>query len=219
MADIQNFAQPQKNEKTSKTLLIVMGILIASFVSIFGVYNTFSDINVIEMIWNIDDTKEKVANFGIVILFMITMVALQGIHFKRKGLFEKGYILFGVGVMIASIGFLMFFFSNNIMYPLISIAVIGLTLFLFELVFMTIGLKGLFFVLIIFSIALISLLKKGHVEEIATIVTLIEVGLALVLFIGATMPRLKSLILRIGTRDNVEFDNNGGGYDDDGGDD
>lgn len=219
MAENQNFAQPQKNEKVSKTLLIVLGILMASFVSIFGIFNTFSDLNVIEMIWHTEDTKEKIANFGIVILFMMTMLALQGIHFKRKGLFEKGHILLAVGAMIAAIGFLMFFFSNNIMYPLISIAIIGLTLFLFELVFITIGVKGLFFILIIFSIGLVSLLKNGQIHEISTIITLVEIAFALILFFGATWPRLKSLILRIGTRDNVELDNNGVDYNNEGDDD
>lgn len=208
--ELSGLVAPAKNEKKSKTVVILLTLLAASFVSVFGIYNTFSDINIFEIILNMDSTSEKVAIFSMLAIFILVTIMLQGVNFKRKDLSGKTVVLFSIGLAIAAILSIMFFFVDNLLYAIVSIVIIWLLLFLFDLVFLTLGVAGLFFIITAFSIGLIGLLKMGALDDVSSTVTVIQAFFAILLFIGATLPRIKSLFLKIGTRDNVEFGNAGG---------
>jgi hypothetical protein len=191
-----------------KELTILFVLVFLSFVSVFGLYNTFSDYNLFNFLWAIPDSTEKYANFAIAILFAVTMGILQGVNFKKKTLMGKLSFIFFVLAMVVSIVSIVLFFTNSLVPPVMTILIVGITMYLFDLVFMTIGLKGFFFFLLVFSFGLIEVYKQGY-HSGAGLFTIGEIFLALILFISATYPRLKSLFFKIGTRDNIDISNTG----------
>jgi len=196
----------ENHSKSELLKIIFIGFL--SFISVFGIYNTFSDINLINIIGKISDPTEKYANYFILFLTMLTMIVLQGINFKRKDLFDKISVLFGIIIVIATVIAVIFFFTNSIVYPAISLLIVGISTYLLEMVFDTIGTKGFFFFLLIMSLGIIGVYKAGFHSN-TLLINLTETVFALIIFIGATYPRIKSTFFKIGVRDNVDISNTG----------
>jgi hypothetical protein len=178
-----------------------------SLLSVFGIYNTFTT-DLIDIINRIPDNTEKIANYAIIVLFVGVMGTLQGINLKKKDLFAKMGVIAGIVFAIVAILAIILFFTKSLLYPLMSLVIIGITMYMLELVFMTIGAKGFFFFLTLFGLGIVALYKTGH-KDFDFLVTVSELGLALLLFLAATYPRIKSLLFRIGTRDNIDIDNGG----------
>ena len=88
------------------------------------------------------------------------------------------------------------------------------------MLFNTIGIVGVFSTVTLFSVFLIFMIKSGIEYTGSFLFTSIQVLLSLLLFLGTTYPRIRSMLFKIGTRDNVDID---GGMntrnDDDDGDD
>jgi hypothetical protein len=200
---------PHSQPSTLKEVLTLLFLFVLSLFSVFGVYNTFT-LDLIEIIEHIPDPQERWANYAIMILFVIVMGTLQGINLKKKDLFGKIGVILGIGAAIAAILAIVLFYSNNLFYPILSMLIIGTTMYMLELVFLTIGPKGFFFFLTLFGVGLIALYKQGY-HDFSFLVTVAELALALLLFIAATYPRLKALMFSIGTRDNIDIPNTGDG--------
>ncbi len=195
------------NHSTLKEILLLLFLFVLSFISVFGIYNTFT-INLIHIISHIPDTTERYANYAIMFLFIVTMLIIQGINLKKRDLFGKASVILGIIAMVAAILAIILFFTKSLLYPLLSLVIIAITMYMLELVFVTIGTKGFFFFLTLFGVGIIALYKAGH-TDIKFLVTLAEAAIALLLFLAATYPRLKALFLRIGTRDNIDIPNEG----------
>jgi len=195
------------NSSKNRDILIIVGIFLLSLISVFGIYNTFGLGDIYHLVVNIEKDSDRYANIAIGIVFGITMIVLQGVNFKRKTIIEKGFFLIGVAALISIIIALVFFFTHTIIYPLIIMIVIGISVYLFDFVFVTLGVKGFFFFVSIFSIFIIGLVKVGINSTF--LIFLIEFLLSIILFLSATYPRIKQLMFKIGTRDNVDISNTG----------
>ena len=190
-----------------KELIKILFIGLISFLAIFGIYNTFT-INLIEILNGINVPKEKYANYFILIVTMVTMVVLQGINFRKKHLMEKMSTILILSLIVASILAVIFFFTSTIIYPLLSLMIVGLTTYLLDLAFATLGLRGFFFFVLGLSLAVLAFYKLGfHSSEF--LINMGQVVLALILFLGATYPRIKSNLFKIAVRDNVDISNTG----------
>ena len=209
MSDTTNKSQKDNIDSKFNMDYLKIGLLaILSFISVFGIYNTFSDYNLVSFIGNIEDTQERYANYFILILAMVTMLILQGINFKRKALGEKLLILLGLMAAIAIAITVIFVFTNSIIYPLISLLIIGISTYLLEMFFDTMGTKGLFFFMLLMSLTVIAVYKAGFHSN-ALLFNMAESIFAIILFLGATYPRIKSSLFKIGVRDNVDISNTG----------
>ena len=188
-----------------KELFIIISLLGASFISIFGIYNVFG-FNLIDSINNITVLSEKIANYALLLLFSITLFIMSSIYWKKKDFFSKmqiiGFLILVLGIMIG----IMILWINNFIYPLISILILGISFFLFNMLFNTIGLLGVFYSVSIFSVFIVFMVKMGWSTEMGTLFSIIQGFLAFLLFLGTTYPRIRSLFFKIGTRNNVEFD-------------
>lgn len=207
--------EKQENQKSLNSdwyKILFIGIL--SFIAVFGIYNTYSHINLISMIGQISDPNEKYANYFILGLTIVTMTALQGINFKKKTLMGKAGVLIAIFVIITIILVTIFYFTTSLLYPVISLLIVGLTTFLLDMVFDTMGTKGFFFFMLIMLLFVMWIYKQGF-DSANLIITLTEGAMALIIFIGATYPRLKSTLFKIGMRDNVDISNTGSNSDDD----
>jgi len=191
-----------------KDIIILISLFLLSFISIFGIYNTFT-INLIDILNSIPNSGERYANYLILGLFVLTMGVLQGINLKKKDLFGKLSVIVGIIVMIAVILTIILFYTKSLMYPILTMVIIGITMYLLELVFVTIGTKGFFFFLTLFGLGIVWLYKSG-VKEYTILVTVTELAIVLLLFIAATYPRIKNLMFHIGTRDNIDISNSDG---------
>ncbi len=200
-------ATASSNDSVTKEVVVLLGLLLLSIVSVFGIYNTFT-VDLIEIIGKIPDTNEKIANYVIIVLFAVMMGTLQGINLKKKDLFGKLGVIVGIVLGAAAILAIILFFTKSLMYPLVSLLIVGITMYMLELVFLTIGTKGFFFFLTLFGLGIVALYKTGH-KDFSFLVTMAELGLVALLFLAATYPRIKSLMLHIGTRDNIDIDNTG----------
>lgn len=200
--------QEQKDFLSHRDLYKILFIGVLSFIAVFGIYNTFSDINLISMIGKITNQNEKYANYFILSLTIVTMVTLQGINFKKKALMAKAGVIISIFIIIAIILGTIFYFTTSLLYPVISLIIVGLTTFLLDMVFDTMGTKGFFFFLLLMSLGILGIYKAGF-HSTGLIMTLSETVLALIIFIGATYPRLKSSLFKIGVRDNVDISNTG----------
>jgi hypothetical protein len=195
--------------KETGILLVLFG---ASLISIFGIYNTFSDYNLVHVLSTISDPIEKYANYAVALIFSVFMIILNGVNFRKKALLEKGSFLLTSIITLTILGGIVFYYATNLFYPIISLIVLGITLYLLDLVFVTIGLKGFFFFLVIFLFSLIGIYKTGY-HSVTGLTTIAQIFISLILFISATYPRLKRIFLRINTGDNVDISNTG--YDED----
>ena len=196
-----------KNSSVNKNIMIIISIFILSLISVFGIYNTFGIGDIYHMIINIDKDSDRYANITIGVIFGVTMIILQGVNFKRKTIMEKGVFLFGIAILLGIIMTLVFSFTHTIIYPLITMVIIGISIYLFDFVFVTLGVKGFFFFLSIFSLVIIGLLKAGISST--SLIFLVEFLISIILFLSATYPRIKQILFKIGTRDNVDISNTG----------
>jgi hypothetical protein len=74
------------------------------------------------------------------------------------------------------------------------------------MLFNTIGIVGVFSTVTLFSVFLIFMIKSGIEYTGSFLFTSIQVLLSLLLFLGTTYPRIRSMLFKIGTRDNVDID-------------
>jgi len=201
-----------KEHSINKDIFIIFGVFIISLISVFGIYNTFGFGDIYHVILNIEKDTDRYANIAIGVIFGLTMIVLQGVNFKKKDLLGKAGFLFTIGVLIASIVAIIFFFTTSITYPLFTMFVIGISIYMFDLVFLTLGVKGFFFFLSIFSIITVGIYKGLHslgYDSSTLIVFIAELLVSLILFFSATYPRIKQVVLKIGTRDNIDISNTG----------
>jgi len=195
-------------QENIKSYAILVGVFILSLISVFGIYNTFSDLNLYKMILHIQNTSDKIANAVIALIFTATMLILQGVNFKKKELSAKIKILSLLALFILSIIAIVFMFTTTIVYPLITMLIVGISLYLFDMVFSTLGLKGFFFFILIFGLILIAM-AKAHLSS-TFLISIGELFLSFILFISATYPRLKAIVFKISIRDNIDISNTGG---------
>lgn len=205
---LTNQHQDIKKEKMKdiyKGAGVIIALFLASMVAIFGIFNTFT-IDLIEAISRLESTGEKVANYALLVIFIVTMTFLSTVYWKKKDTLSKiSTILSLFGVLVA-MAIILIFFINNIMYPLLTILVLGITFFLFNMLFDTLGLKGIFFYLVIAIILIIFGFKGMDKSQISTLFTVSQFAMALLLFIGTTYPRIRQLMFKIGTRNNTDID-------------
>jgi hypothetical protein len=200
-----NLIQKKFREEKIKEGVVVFALLIASFISMFGIYNIY-DFSLVSFILQIEDNNEKIGNFLLLGIYSGTMLYLSSLYWKKKEAYSKFKILiFLLVVLVVMIG-IMFFFINNFIFPFLSLIITGITFLLFNMLFNTIGIVGVFSTVSLFSIFLVYMIKSGIEFTGGTLFTSIQVLLSLLLFVGTTAPRLKTLFFKIGTQDNVEFD-------------
>lgn len=197
-------------KKNIKEYFIIFLLLLASFISVFGIYNHYN-YNLIDFIAKIENKEEAWANYALLGIFSFTMIFLQSIYWRRKDILSKFSIMLVISIAIAVMLAILFYYIDNFIFPAMSLMIIGMTFYLFDLVFITIGIRGIFFATAIYSIIVIALLKSGIGTSVEMVFTETQVFLSLLLFLGAAYPRLKAVLFQIRTRDNVEFDNGGSG--------
>ena len=198
------------NDRNLKEYFMIFLLLLASFISVFGIYNNY-EYSLINFISQIENNKEAWANYALLGIFSFTMIFLQSIYWRRKDMLSKLSIMLIIGLAIAAMLAILFYYIDNFLFPAMSLMIIGMTFYLFDLVFITIGIRGIFFATAIYSIIVIALLKSGIGTSIQMVFTETQIFLSLLLFLGAAYPRLKAALFQIRTRDNVEFDNGGSG--------
>ena len=197
--------QTKQLNKSELFKILLIGVL--SFVAIFGIYNTFT-INLVHILNGIEVPKEKYANYFILIVTMVTMITLQGINFRKKHLMEKMSTILILILIVATILATIFFFTSTIVYPLLSLLIVGLTTYLLDLAFMTLGVRGFFFFILGLSFAVLAFYKLGF-HSSTFLINMGQVVLALILFLGATYPRIKKDLFKIAVRDNIDISNSG----------
>ena len=195
----------EKEQSTYKEWIIIIALFVASFVSIFGIYNV-ADISLLNSIHNIPEHSERYANYTLLLLFSATMFIVSTIYWKKKDLLAKMQVMIFLFLILALMILIMIVWVNNFIYPFLSLILLGITFFLFNMLFNTIGLVGLFFSVSLFSVMLVLMLKQGIGTNFSTLFTLIQFFFVLILFLGTTYPRIRSQLFKIGTRDNVELD-------------
>ena len=196
----------------AKELGILIFLLFISLVSVFGVYNVFT-FNLIGLMHELPSDTERYANYAILAMIVIMFAVLQTVNMKKKDAFGKVGVVLFILAMAAAILAVTLFFTKSLLYPLMSLVLIGLLAYMFDLVFSTIGAKGFFAFTVLFGLGIVALYKSG-VDAPKVLITLGELAMALILFVAATYPRLKALLFHIGTRDNVDIDNASDGGDD-----
>jgi len=202
-----------KDNSNIKSYMTIFILLVASFISVFGIYNNYN-YHLIGFISEIEDKHEAIANYTLLGIFSFTMIFLQSIHWKRKDMLSKFSIMVVLAVAIVSMLAIIYFYVDNFLFPLLSIVILGMTFYLIELVFITLGISGIFFATVIYSIISIGFIKVGIATDFKTVFSNTQIFLALLLFLGAAYPRIKSALFQIRTRDNIELDNNGDGFSD-----
>lgn len=202
-----------KNTSTWKEIGILAALFAISMVSVFGIYNVFT-INLIDLISKIPDASERYANYAIAAMIAVMFAVLQTVNMKKRDSFGKiGVILFIILTAVAILGITLFF-TKSLLYPFMSLLLIGMLAYMFDLVFSTIGAKGFFAFTVLFGLGIVALYKNG-VDAPKTLITLAELSMALILFIAATYPRIKALMFHIGTRDNIDIENTSTAVDED----
>ena len=197
----------EQNSKTTEWIAII-SLLIASFISVFGIYNTF-EVSLIHSISEIPETSEKIANYALLGLFTLTMFVMSTIYWKKKDFFSKMQVIgFLILILVIMVG-IMAMWINNFLFPFVSLIILGITFFLFNMLFNTIGIIGVFFSITLFSVFMVFMLKIGVGTTASSIFTIIQTFVALLLFLGTTYPRIRSMLFKIGTRDNVELEGSG----------
>lgn len=180
-------------------------LFIASFISVFGIYNVFH-FSLVDSINNIPVLSERLANYALLSLFAITMFVMSTIYWKKKDFFSKMQVLgFLSLILIIMIG-IMALWIHNFAYSFVALVILGITFFLFNMLFNTIGLVGVFFSVSLFSVLMVFMMKMGVGTTASSVFTIVQTFIALLLFLGTTYPRIRSMLFKIGTRDNVEMD-------------
>jgi hypothetical protein len=196
----------EKEEGRVKEALILLGLFIASVVTTAGLYNPYG-LDVFSLLLSLPDKKEIYADFAIL---AITVLAVIAIKFGSKGKTfssRAASFLFAAAALAAVVAITLFF-VKNLSYLALSVLVLGTFLYLFSLATATIGILGMFFLSIFFAIGIVALHRAG-VHDGKTIALLSELSLAAIIFIAAAYPRIKRLLFKIGTRDNVDIPNEG----------
>lgn len=187
-----------KSQNTSK-ILVILALAFMSFVSVFGIYNTFT-FNIVNMISTLETFKEQFANFAILIIFSGTLLYVNSINFARREFMERTKVF---GVLAGSITaiVLLMLLANSLLHPLVSMGIIGISFMLFRMMFSTIGLIGVFSVIAIFIAFPVIAYKAQLLTTAPALLTAGQALLTLVVFVGATYPRLRALLFQVRTRD------------------
>lgn len=188
----------RKLETNTINNVLVLGVLaLMSYISVFGIYNSFGS-NIVSMIMELPTIQDKFANFGILAIFAGTAIYLGSIYLKTKGFFETMKTMFIALASLVTIAGLMFL-SSSVIYPLTSMAVIGIAMVLFKMMFNTIGHLGTFAVLGLLITIPVVAVKSSTSVDVSTVVTLVQAMLTVVVFVGATYPRLRTLLFKTNT--------------------
>lgn len=188
-----------------KEIAILFLLFLISFVAVFGLYNPLT-VDLFDMIAKIPSEKERYANYAIMAMIVFMFGVLQTVNMKKKDAIGKIGVVVFIIVTAAAILATVLYFTTSLLYPLLSLLLIGFLAYMLDLMFVTIGPKGFFAFTLLFGMGLVGLYKIG-VHAPKTLVTLAELSLVLILFIAATYPRIKSLLFHIGTRDNIDISN------------
>jgi len=184
-------------------LLILLGL---SIVSVFGIYNTFT-FNIISMIGNLPTLTAQAANTAILVLFTGAIMYANMVNIQREAFFSQLKTYFTGFVILSTIGGLMAFLGE-VTAPIIGMAIIGTSIFLFKLMFRTIKVGGAFAVLAMFIGVPVFLFTSGLSVSSEAVVIALQCVLTAVLFVGVTWTRLQQVLFKVSTRANVEL--NGG---------
>lgn len=210
LRDLRNRADSELYKKIG--VLCVLFIL--SCVSTFGIYNTFGP-NVISMIAGLETATAKFANVAILGLFTATLFYL-GITSNVKKTAGENMKLGGLIILsLCAIGGFMIM-TNSVIYPLISMSVVGITFILFRMMMSTINVYGVFALAAGFIAAPVVAYTSGALTTGSGFFTFMQVIMTAVVFIGATYPRLRAILFRVRTQDNVEMSHGAGQEESDG---
>lgn len=207
MGKLRDLRERADSELYKKIGVIVL-LFAMSCISTFGIYNTFGP-NLVSMISGLESTTAKITNFIILISFAFTLFYLNITSNIKKTVGEKMKIGGLVVVTICAIaGFMVM--TGSVIHPLISMAVVSITFYLYRLMMTTINVYGVFALLSGFIAIPVVAYTSGWLTNGSTLFTFLQVIMTFVVFIGATAPRIKQVLFKTRTVDNVEFDNGAG---------
>lgn len=204
LRDLRNRADSELYKKVG----ILFVLFLASCVSTFGIYNTFGP-NLISMIGALPSVVEQVANVAILGLFGYTLFYLNITSNIKKTAGEKMRVF---GLIILTVGAIagLMVVTGSVIYPLISMAVVSITFYLYRLMMATIEIYGVFALLAIFIAVPVVFYTNGWVSNGSVLFTILQIIMTIVVFIGATAPRIKQILFKTRTTDNVELDHGAG---------
>lgn len=192
---VSNKENEIKSESLGKTRIVVGILLIISFIASFGIVNTFG-FSWYSHVMQIEDIFLRVVDIIVVPLTMIALFYYNVSYVRGAGNFLKkwGIILGVIGLVVAGI-LTAANQASDIILPLVGITVGGIMFYMLD--FMGATIRNAVIVLTIFAFVGIGAAMKFAGMQVDTALLLLQISLLILLFIGASWPRLRKALFGV----------------------